>query len=73
MMRIAKSGISSFKKFSERKEPTYLTPGWCQIDSIVMPNDRIDELVDAGKSGPHHVKTCTRIPGFDMPWEWNNG
>jgi len=46
-----------------------VAPDWRPVDGISIPHDRVDELVEAGETSPHHVETSARIPGFQVPWK----
>jgi len=54
-----------------RNELTNVTPDWRPVNGILVPNDRVDEKVQAAESGPYHKETCPRVPGLEMPGQWN--
>ena len=52
-----------------RRALTNVAPDWCPVNGVIGPNHRIDELVEARQSGPHHVVASSRIPCLEMPWQ----
>lgn len=52
---------------------TYITPHRCGVQHIRVPDDRVDEVVEAAKASPCHVETCTGIPRFKVPRERDKG
>lgn len=42
---------------------TNITPDRRPVDRVVLPDNRVDELVEARKPGPEDINTATSIPG----------
>jgi len=51
---------------------TDIAPDRRPVHRVTVPDDRVDELVKAGKACPYHVETGTSVPRLQMPWERNS-
>lgn len=50
---------------------TNIAPDRSSVDRVVRPNDGINERVEACQCSPNYVVTSPGVPGFQMPWQWN--
>ena len=55
MIRDAVTAIRGHERTTSFSALTDITPNRRPVDGIVVPNDRIDELVEAGDCCPYHV------------------
>ena len=45
---------------------TDVAPHWTPVDNIAVPNDRVNELVEAGNPCPSHEKAGSSVPICDV-------
>jgi hypothetical protein len=50
---------------------TYVTPYGSQVHSCVVPQNRIDQLVQGKKRCPKHIIARSRVPCLEVPGQRN--
>lgn len=65
----AERGSGDSEAAPENNARRNIAPDRCPIESVAVPDDRINEHVQASKPTPEHVKAGAGVPGLEMPWE----
>jgi hypothetical protein len=69
--------VAEGRKLNNQRSTSYevqltdVAPYGSPVRKIVVPNYRVDKLIEACNGGPDHEKTSARIPGLQMPWKWD--
>ena len=56
----------SGKEKKLRFNATYIAPNGRIVDSVIMPNHRVDKVDQQPESCPRHVETCSSVPRYGV-------